>query len=86
MIDVAIFTCRVCGLVTPEFAPWGSDGQHPSYEFCDCCGVQFGYEDCLPSSIQNYRQKWLANGAVWFKPDKKPAGWSLEEQLKSIES
>lgn len=75
--------CRVCGF-DQGLRPWGKSGQSPTFEICDCCGVQFGYEDCLESGLRKFRQKWLANGANWFSPEIKPEGWSLEDQMKGI--
>lgn len=39
------YNCRVCGL-DQGFKPWGEDDQTPTFDLCNCCGVQFGYEDC----------------------------------------
>jgi len=75
--------CRVCGAKQPE-PPWGDDGLTPSYEICDCCGVEFGYEDMNINALKRYREKWLKKGAVWFNDKEKPAEWSLDEQLKNI--
>lgn len=54
--------CRVCGLRQGS-PPWGEDGKTPSFEICDCCGVEFGYEDASPKAAEAYRQAWLARGA-----------------------
>ena len=37
--------CKVCGLYYPVFYPWGESGDIPSHDICDCCGIEFGYED-----------------------------------------
>ena len=76
-------SCRVCGLLFVE-PPWGSDGKTPSYEFCSCCGVEFGYQDSLPSGAQAFRRKWLADGAHWREPAMKPIEWRLDEQLQNV--
>lgn len=73
--------CRVCGWLSDD-APWGKDGATPSFEICDCCGVQFGYEDCNAASIVSFRKTWLDKGASWFNKDVRPENWSLEDQLK----
>jgi hypothetical protein len=58
----------------------------PSYEVCDCCGFEFGNDDDpgtrLPLSFSAYRAEWIADGARWFDPSKKPAEWALERQLQ----
>jgi hypothetical protein len=76
-------TCRVCGLSLSE-PPWGSDGKNPTDEFCPCCGVQFGYGDCQQIAARNWRERWVRDGGAWFKPNEKPADWSLELQLKQV--
>ena len=53
-------------------------------EYCDCCGVQFGYEDCLLEAIHAFRKQWLDKGAKWSSPKEQPENWSLEEQTKQI--
>ena len=81
--DAELLTCRVCGLMQADFT-WGNDGATPSHNICSCCGVEFGYEDCLPESIRKYRSGWLSAGAKWTWPKDKPAGWQLELQLAQI--
>ncbi len=51
-------TCHVCGLVQDE-PPWGGDGRTPTFDICDCCGVEFGYEDSTLESVRRYRKAWL---------------------------
>jgi hypothetical protein len=75
--------CRVCGLAQPE-PPWGDDGTTPSFDICDCCGVEFGYEDTTREAASRYRAEWLTKGAHWFEPDSRPDNWDVNEQLKSI--
>lgn len=77
--------CRVCGLeqAAPQYGP---DGQEPSFDFCDCCGVEFGYGDMTLKGIQNHRNAWRAEGWNWHDPSKKPKTWSIEEQLKQVKA
>lgn len=77
------YVCRVCGSEQLE-PPWGEDVQTPNYDICDCCGVEFGYEDMSMESIKDYRQKWVKNGANWFRKKNKPEDWSLENQFQNI--
>ncbi|OLY94437.1 hypothetical protein [Cnuella takakiae] len=77
------FRCRVCGLEQIE-KPWGDDGATPSFEICDCCGVEFGYEDSTELSIKRYREDWLRRGGEWFDKKAKPIDWSLDEQIKYV--
>lgn len=76
-------SCRVCGLIQDE-TPWGEDGNSPSFEFCSCCGVEFGYQDCTLDAAKHFRYFWIKEGARWIEVDAKPSNWSLEEQLKNI--
>jgi len=50
--------CRVCGYNNLE-PPWGDDGKSPTYDYCPCCGVEFGYQDACIEGIKSYRKKWL---------------------------
>ncbi len=79
----ARYFCRVCGLSQGD-APWGDDDETPTFDICDCCGVQFGYEDCTTRGIKKFREEWIKNGAKWFWPKSRPENWSLEEQLKKV--
>jgi hypothetical protein len=75
--------CRVCGLeqATP---PWGDDGRTPTFEICDWCGVEFGYEDATPRGVAAHRERWLRGGATWFRPEKRPPAWELSVQLARV--
>ena len=75
--------CRVCGF-SHDIPPWGEDDHTPSFEICECCGVEFGYEDCTAQSASKYRSEWISNGAQWNDESERPAGWVLEEQLKQV--
>lgn len=73
--------CRVCGLLQSE-PPWGEDGKDPSYEICDCCGVEFGYEDATPAGVVRARKKWRESGYRWVESSARPEGWDPAEQLQ----
>ncbi|CCB91991.1 putative uncharacterized protein [Waddlia chondrophila 2032/99] len=75
--------CRVCGLVLDD-PPWGEDGATPSFDYCPCCGVEFGYQDCSTEAAKHYRKCWISEGANWAEKNEMPFNWSLEEQLKNI--
>jgi hypothetical protein len=75
--------CRVCGLHHLD-PPWGDDGKCPTYEICDCCGVEFGYEDATLEGVKKARSEWLAKGSQWFSPEARPSDWDQEAQLRLV--
>lgn len=81
---MAKYTCPVCGYPELDEPPRGIDGKIPSFDICDCCGIEFGYEDTSESNILKYRQKWIDSGGEWFCKDLKPTNWNMKEQLKNI--
>jgi hypothetical protein len=79
-----INNCRVCGL-EQGFAPWGPDGiSGPTYEYCPCCGVEFGYGDETLESFRVFRTYWVNNQKKWYKNSKMPINWDWEEQMRHI--
>lgn len=76
--------CKVCGLYYPEFYPWGENGEIPTHDICDCCGIEFGYEDSNEESVVTARNKWVENGSKWINDNKKPNNWDYQEQLKNL--
>ena len=58
-----LHNCRVCGQYH-EDPPWGDDGNTPIYEFCDCCGVEFGHEDVNKESILDFLETWKRGDAI----------------------
>jgi hypothetical protein len=79
----SLFHCRVCGLRQAD-PPWGDDGRTPNFQICDCCGVEFGYEDVSPASVKSARSTWLAKGAPWFNPKARPLIWDVGKQMEAI--
>jgi len=78
------YFCHVCGFSLGPDAPWGEDGLNPTFIICDCCGVEFGYEDHLSTGVKRHRDQWLSSGAAWHNPKAKPPAWSLDQQLNQI--
>ena len=80
--------CRVCGLEysaeDAEDLPWGPDEKVPSYNFCACCGVEFGYGDFTPTGARRWRSLWLERDAKWDDPKFMPTDWDLEQQLRAV--
>lgn len=75
--------CRVCGRYHEE-PPWGEDYNTPTFEICDCCGVEFGYEDVTSEAQARFRQNWLTEGARWFDESKRPEKWDFSAQFAQL--
>ncbi len=78
------YTCPVCGFSDLDQPPWDPDTGVPSFDICPCCGCEFGYNDATTEAKERYRREWIKQGAPWFKPELKPAGWDLRKQLHRI--
>tara|TARA_R110002124_G_scaffold89513_2_gene228779 strand:- start:2240 stop:2509 length:270 start_codon:yes stop_codon:yes gene_type:complete len=81
--DTYIHNCRICGFSLEE-PPWGYDGKTPLYEFCPCCGVEFGYQDSSLEGVKRFREQWIENGMQWDEVKQKPDNWNPLEQFKNI--
>ena len=62
----------------------GRTGRTPDHTLCACCGAEFGYHDATAEAARQFRGRWLENGAEWFYPNVRPAGWQLPPQLAQI--
>lgn len=99
-----LYYCPCCGyrgLSQPAYTelpppPFGDLGAPPyigrfggaTFECCDCCGFEFGYDDDPAASgracsFRQYRSEFVAGGCQWFRPDERPVAWSLPEQLRA---
>lgn len=79
-----MFICVVCGYDKLETAQYNDNGI-PTFNICQCCGFQSGYDDLdQGNSFEEYREKWINNGAKWFRPKEKPSNWDFKGQLKNI--
>jgi hypothetical protein len=79
--------CFVCGLNVADVGeerPWGEDGDNPSYDYCPCCGVEFGYQDSSLEGARAYRARWLEGGQRWYRPELQPAAWDAGAQLDQV--
>ncbi|WP_028402360.1 hypothetical protein [Ectobacillus panaciterrae] len=78
------YICPVCGYDGLEEPLYDEDGD-PSYEICSCCGFEYGFDDLDQEySFEQYRRKWIEQGASWFSDYLKPSKWSLKKQLENI--
>lgn len=77
--------CPVCGFSGLKNEPY--EGTVPSYEICPCCGFEFGFDDYSEGwTHEQYRDKWIQSGMIWFDPKLKPTDWNSEQQLKNIKN
>lgn len=77
------YICPICGYDRLDEPP-RIDGYIPSHNICDCCGAEFGLDDCTQKQIEKNRKKWIEAGCQWFYIEEKPPNWKLEEQLKNL--
>ncbi len=78
------YMCPVCGFVGLVEPPYNEAGG-ASFEICSCCGFEYGFDDQSEGrSFEDYRRAWLADGAKWFDPDRRPADWYVEAQLANL--
>jgi len=77
--------CRVCGFHYKNYFPWGKNGESPTYDFCDCCGSEFGYDDDNIEIIKLSRESWIKKGMKWWQVDiSEPQDYDPKKQLKNI--
>jgi hypothetical protein len=77
--------CPVCAY--PHLAePARSKSGGGSYEICPSCGFQFGVDDDDKGiTFDQWRAKWLADGARWSsKGIAMPKGWDGEKQVAAL--
>ena len=74
------------GLIRGLPAPYATHLGMPSYEVCPCCGFEFGNDDdpgtATPETFEQYLENWIALGTPWFDLSKRPAKWSLSDQIR----
>lgn len=67
----------------PYCSSWGM----PSYEACPC-GFEFDNDDepgtAQPSTFEAYLAAWVAGARRWLDETRRPANWSLEQQLSEV--
>ncbi|WP_110955994.1 hypothetical protein [Anaerosinus massiliensis] len=78
------YICYVCGYPDLAEPPRGENGKIPSFDICDCCGVEFGYEDTDEKNMLCYRKRWIESGGKWFCKELRPLNWNMKEQLRNI--
>lgn len=79
-------TCLVCGYDGLQKPLYDTDG-YPTFELCDCCGFESGYDDDDQGySIDSYREKWLLSGANWFFDKTRPSVWTKDIKIKQLKN
>ena len=65
--------CPVCNYPLDEPAE--------DFNYCPCCGTQFGYHD-VGHTYQQLREGWIQRGMQWWSPVRKPPEhWDPKAQL-----
>jgi hypothetical protein len=64
--------------------PWSDDGKSPTFVFCHCCGVEFGYHDSSVDAMRRHRRQWVDGGHLWFDPELRPVDWDPATQLAQL--
>ncbi len=78
-----MYVCVVCGYDKLEVEQYNN--RLPNFSVCKCCGFQSGYDDLDQGyTFAEYREKWINDGAKWFKPNEMPSDWDLVKQLKKL--
>lgn len=72
------YICPVCGLDELTQPPYDELGNE-SFDVCPCCLFEFGVDDLL-HTFEEYREKWLSDGAKIKEED-----WNPQKQLMNIE-
>jgi hypothetical protein len=76
--------CRVCGYECVGYFPWGWDDRTPSFNFCPCCRVEWGYQDNNARAADAFRTIWIESGAKWDERRVENDGLTTEERLHNI--
>ena len=69
--------CPVCGWGPFEEAYESAQELRWSYDICDCCGCEYGYDD-----NEAHYEEWVSECCKWFESKLKPKDWSLESQAQ----
>lgn len=86
-IDSYKYICMVCGFPGLNEPPYSLETDEGSFEYCQCCGFQFGFHDGVEDiSHEDWRNKWIERGMNWSN-DKQPSplGWSPKNQIDVLE-
>lgn len=80
------YTCPVCGF--PGLGePARTEGGGGSYEICEACGFEFGFDDDSEGySYEAWRLRWIARGMPWDSAGIRPApdGWDPAVSLRGV--
>jgi hypothetical protein len=62
----------------------GDSGTDPTFDFCPCCGTEFGYQDATLEAAQARRRQWADDGYSWKDDSRMPAGWNVARQISRL--
>jgi hypothetical protein len=80
-----LYTCIVCGYGELDEPQYYKNGVPNDSSICSYCGWHSGYDDLDQGyTFEEYRMKWIREGARWFNRKMKPKYWGLEKQLERI--
>jgi len=78
--------CPICGYTRLQMSPYDEHG-YPSYEICDCCGFEYGFDDDSEGySFENYREKWINEGFKFSNDKMQPETWNRQTMIKQLEN
>ena len=76
--------CPVCGYPELSELP-NSLTRGASYEICESCGFQFGFDDDSEGwTFEGWRKEWIKRGMKWSSSNPPPTTWDPEKQLLNI--
>ena len=81
---MAKYICPVCGYNELDQPAWDTTTGVPSFNIYPSCGCELGYHDATTRAKLIYLRNWVQQGTSWFRPEIKPSGWNLKEQLARI--
>ena len=73
--------CPVCNFPDLTEPPRSKSGGG-SFEICPSCGFQFGVsDDDAGITYDQWRERWIKDGAKWSSRQRLPTGWDAAAQL-----
>ncbi len=83
---MSAYQCPVCGFHGLE-RPHQLASGNASFEICECCTFQFGYDDDDQGfTFAQWREQWIARGMPWGGDgdEEPPPNWDPTAQLATL--